>query len=123
MRGDCQALISDPLTEVSGNPAGACNAYTAPGQPGFAGGALIFTDLAPHPFDPKPADAHDVAGVGDKAYWTSATRGPRLEAMKGKAQCELGTPKKATLKSTSDADQAAYVQLMGKVCNDMFAAQ
>ena len=51
--------------------------------------------------------------------------GPRFEAKKGKYTCEIEAPAqdKSTLKSTAEADQAAYAQLMAKLCNDMFAAQ
>jgi hypothetical protein len=126
MRADFQALISAPLTEVSGAPVGACNAYVAKGQDGFVTAALIYDDEPPHKFDPAGTGAHVVSGVGDQAYWVLRQGdGPRFEAKRGKYTCELEAPKqdKSTLKSTSEADQAAYATLMGKLCNDMFAAQ
>ncbi|HEY1813353.1 MAG TPA: hypothetical protein VGG74_13470 [Kofleriaceae bacterium] len=126
MRGDFQALVSVPLTEVSGAPVGACNAYVSKGQPGFVLAALIYSDTPVHEFAPTGPGAHVVSGVGDQAYWVmSPGEGPRFEAKKGTYTCEISAPEqdKSTLKSMSEADQAAYAQLMGKLCNDMFAAQ
>jgi hypothetical protein len=124
-RADFQALLSVPVTEVSGAPVGACNAYFAKGQPGFAFAALIYANDAPRPFAPTGPGAHAVSGVGDQAYWTTTERGPRLEAMKGKIRCEIESPSapQSALKSMAEADQDAYAQLMGKICNGMFAAQ
>jgi hypothetical protein len=104
---------------------GACNAYFAKGQAGFAFAALIYGDDAPYPFKPTAPGAHAVSGVGDQAYWTTADGGPRLEAMKGKVRCEIDPPHAAqsALKSMAEADQNAFAQLMGKLCNDIFAAQ
>src|ERR1700734_968383 len=58
MRGDFQALVSAPLTEVSGAPVSACNAYVAKGQAGFVVAALIYSDEPPHKFDPTGPGAH-----------------------------------------------------------------
>jgi hypothetical protein len=126
MRGDFQALVSAPLTEVSGAPVGACNAYVSKGQAGFVVAALIYSDEPPHKFDPTGAGAHVVSGVGDSGYWVLGQgEGPRFEAKQGKYTCEIEAPAqdKSTLKSPAEADQAAYAQLMGKLCSDMFAAQ
>jgi hypothetical protein len=126
MRADFQALVSAPLTEVSGAPVGACNAYVSKGQPGFVVAALIYSDEPVHEFDPTGPGAHVMSGVGDQAYWVLRQGdGPRFEAKKGKYTCEIDSPAqdKSTLRSPAEADQAAYAQLMGKLCNDMFAAQ
>jgi hypothetical protein len=126
MRADFQALVSAPLTEVSGAPVGACNAYVSKGQPGFVVAALIYSDEPVHKFEPTGPGAHVVSGVGDQAYWVLRQgAGPRFEAKHGKYTCEIEAPAqdKSTLKSTAEADQTAYAQLMGKLCNDMFAAQ
>jgi hypothetical protein len=124
-RAHFQALVKPPLTEVSGAPVGACNAYIAKGQAGFAFAALIYTDGAPHPFEPTAPGAHAVSGVGDHAYWVAVNEPPRFEAIKGKIQCEISAPSAdmSSLASTSDADLQAYAQHMGTLCNDMFAAQ
>jgi hypothetical protein len=125
-RADFQALLAVPVTEVSGAPVGACNAYFAKGQAGFSFAALIYADDAPRPFEPTAPGAHAVSGVGDQAYWRSTDAdGPRLEAMKGKVRCEISPPHapQSALKSMAEADQNAYAQLMGKLCSDMFAAQ
>jgi hypothetical protein len=126
MRADFQALVSPPLTEVSGAPVSACNAYVSKGQAGFVVAALIYADEPVHKFDPTGAGAHAVSGVGDQGYWVLGQgEGPRFEAKHGKYTCEIDAPAqdKSTLKSMAEADQAAYAQLMGKLCNDMFAAQ
>jgi len=75
-----------------------------------------------------------ISGIGDKAYWNEALDGkspPELIAHKGNITCVIQSPDPpdTTCKSTTDqsglpafapADALAYVQLMGKVCNDIF---
>lgn len=76
-------------------------------------------------------------GVGDVAYWNEAVRGrtpPYISAHKGNETCVIQSnePPDTTLKATvttntglltvDDSDALAYARLMGKVCNDAFAA-
>jgi hypothetical protein len=77
-----------------------------------------------------------ISGIGDEAYWNEVldgTSAPELAAHKGNRTCVIQSddPPNTTLKTTSTpsgysvapADALAYVQLMGKVCNDLFANQ
>lgn len=77
---------------------------------------------------------HAISGIGDEAYWNEAVDGksaPQLSARKGTTTCVIQSndPPDTTMKVTqngatytvTDADALAYVQLMGKVCNDVFA--
>jgi hypothetical protein len=84
-----------------------------------------------------PGD-HQISGIGDQAYWNEALPGqtpPELIAHKGNVTCVMQSndPPDTTLKivqntstglyTVSDADALGYVQLMGKVCNDVFATR
>jgi hypothetical protein len=81
---------------------------------------------------------HQLSGVGDEAFWNEPIDGhspPYLSAHKGNVTCTIvsNDPPDTTMKFTGPpttplytvtADDAlAYAQLMGKVCNDVFAAQ
>ena len=74
--------------------------------------------------------------IGDKAYWIEAVAGhttPGLTAQKGSVACVIlpPDPPDSTLKfsgappmiTVADGDATAFVQLLGKVCNDAFAAE
>jgi hypothetical protein len=78
---------------------------------------------------------HSIQGVGDEAYWNEAIDGkapPELIAHKGNVTCVIQSPDPpdTTCKTTDDgsgipafsnSDALAYVQLMAKVCNDVFS--
>ena len=78
---------------------------------------------------------HQLQGVGDMAYWNEAIDGkapPELIAHKGNVTCVIQSPMPpdTTCKTTDDgsgipafaeSDALAYVQLMAKVCNDVFS--
>lgn len=78
---------------------------------------------------------HPLQGVGDEAYWNEALDGkapPELIAHKGNITCVIQSPDvpDTTCKTTDDgsglpafaeSDAEAYVQLMAKVCNDVFS--
>ena len=78
---------------------------------------------------------HAISGVGDMAYWNEALDGkapPELIAHKGHVTCVIQSPDPpdTTCKSSTDqsglpvfaeADAEAYVQLLAKVCNDIFS--
>jgi hypothetical protein len=100
--------------------------------------------------DPTAPDAaipftHAIAGIGDEAYYFEVSSddagtglsSPNLAAHKSSStgpspSCgiESNDPPDTTMKTTAggvgytatQADVVAYVQLMGKVCNDVFAA-
>jgi hypothetical protein len=86
---------------------------------------------------------HSISGIGDEAYYGQLTddagdgvSSPELAAHKNSGAApscgiESNDPPNTTMKTTSDgiggftvtqSDTIAYVQLMGKVCNDVFAA-
>jgi hypothetical protein len=80
---------------------------------------------------------HSIAGIGDEAYWVEAVPGasiPELLAHKGDETCIVSPPEPpdTTCKTTpstespliytvADSDALASVQLMGTVCDDVFA--
>jgi hypothetical protein len=80
---------------------------------------------------------HPLSGVGDEAYWNEVVPGrtpPTLVARKGNETCTIlsndppdttmnTTPLNGTGYTVTDEDALAYVQLLAKVCNDVFAAQ
>jgi len=94
--------------------------------------------------DPTSAFNHVISGIGDEAYYFEVTTdsagdgvsSPNLVAHSSAGvapSCgiESNDPPDTTLKTTPDglggftvtqADVVAYVQLMGKVCNEVFAA-
>ena len=136
-QADVQALLAFPITHVADNSAFFSCGYK------FSGGTTSFS------FDWNAADAdlssyntlqgnadHEISGFGDKAFWNEAVPDhtpPSLIAHKGNATCTImaNDPPDITMKTTpmtgiyafsvTDADALAYVQLMGKVCNDVFA--
>ncbi|MEO8798905.1 MAG: hypothetical protein ABI551_13540 [Polyangiaceae bacterium] len=134
---DFQALIPQKITSVFGTTIGGCQAKLGSSL-GIA--AQIYTQDAdkstygPGLYSPTP---HSISGIGEMAYWTAGTTGatgPNLHAHKGKVTCEIDSnaPPHTTMKTTpngkgsytvTDADQAAYAALMGKLCNDFFAVQ
>jgi hypothetical protein len=75
---------------------------------------------------------HQLSGIGDEAYWNEPVEGqtpPYLSAHKGNVTCIIVSnfPPDTTLSfsggTVQDADALTYAQLLGKVCNDVFAAQ
>ena len=107
----------------------------------FAGGTLkvnIRLDDAAHKqytAQASPTPGHDVAGVGDQAFWFAPVEGhttPWLESYKGSVACEVSPadPDQTTLTYTgnppivtiANSDATAYAQKEGVVCNDVFAA-
>ncbi|MGH2464393.1 MAG: hypothetical protein ACRDGI_02945 [Candidatus Limnocylindrales bacterium] len=135
-QADVQALLAFPITHVADDSSYFACVYT------FSGGTTTFSftwapddsDLSSYNTLKGNAD-HAISGVGDEAYWNEAIPGrstPSLEAHKGDATCSIqaNDPPDVTEKTTqgnaeftvTDADALAYVQLMGKVCTDVFAA-
>jgi len=137
-QADVQALLAFPITNTADN-----SSYFACGYQ-FSGGTTSFSFT----WDPGDADLtsyntlkgnadHSISGIGDMAYWNEPVAdhtSPSLEAHKGNATCTIQSndPPDITMTTTpatgiyqftvTDADALAYVQLMGKVCNDVFAA-
>jgi hypothetical protein len=136
-KADVQALLAQPITSVTDNTSVFDCQYV--------------TSVGPQPVDWNPNDSdkssynnlssgandHQISGIGDEAYWNEPVPNqttPELSAHKGDVTCviqALSDPTATTLKVTetgqgeftvTDADALTYVQLMGKVCNDYFAA-
>jgi hypothetical protein len=137
-QADVQALLAFPITNTADN-----STYYACGYQ-FSGGTTSFSltwdpgDAGLDSYNTLKGNAdHPVSGIGDMAYWNEAVAdhtSPDLEAHKGNATCTIQSndPPDVTMKTTpatgiyqftvTDADALAYVQLMGKVCNDIFGA-
>jgi hypothetical protein len=132
---DAQALTPQPLRPATDAGAGVCVFHNA--------GADLTVNIAVNDVDQKVYKTllqfgdNELAGVGDAAYWNEPAPGqstPQLEARKGAETCfiQSNNPPDTTLKTTgtapygltvTDADALAYVQLMAKVCEDVFAAR
>lgn len=137
-QADVQALLAFPITKTADNS----TFYDCTYQ--FSGGTNVFSltwdpgDAGLDSYNTLKGNAdHAVSGIGDMAYWNEAVpdhTSPSLEAHKGNATCTIQSndPPDITMKTTAasgiyqftvtDADALAYVQLMGKVCNDIFGA-
>ena len=72
-----------------------------------------------------------LSGVGDKAVWGANAGYPTVSAVKGSVYCSVSTADDATkltiiggandpIPQASQAQQAQYAQLEGKLCNDLF---
>ena len=72
-----------------------------------------------------------LSGVGDKAVWGSNSGYPTISALKGSVYCSVSTADDATkltiiggantpLPQGTQAQQAQYAQLEGKLCDDLF---
>ena len=136
---DAQALIPTTVTSVSDTGIGECHIN-------FGGSDSGVTDL---PVDYYLNDSaltayntlsggndHQISGIGDQAYWNEAVdteSPPQLSAHKGSVTCTIqsNAPPDTTMKTTAgglvgytvtDSDALAYVQLMGKICNDVLNA-
>jgi hypothetical protein len=131
---DAQALVPQTLSPVTDTGIGECLFHNA--------GQDVVIDYYTNDADQSSyktistGNDQQIAGIGDEAFWNEAVPGrtpPELAARKGNETCVIQSndPPDTTLKTTptasgftvSDADALAYVQLMGKVCNDVFAAQ
>ena len=150
-RADIQALLPAMVTGVTTSVGGGsnggivCVVETAGGV-----GLQVQTypdDVNKSKFDyllgnPSSAFNHAVSGIGDEAYYFEVTSGdagtglssPNLVAHKGNATCgiESNDPPDTTLVTMPDglggftatsSDVLAYVRLIGKVCDDVFAAE
>jgi hypothetical protein len=73
-----------------------------------------------------------LSGVGDKAVWGSDAGYPTISALKGEVYCTVSPADDATqltiigganepLPQGTQAQQAQYAQLEGKLCTDLFA--
>jgi hypothetical protein len=135
---DVQELLAFPITSTADNS----TFYDCTYQ--FSGGTQVFSltwdpgDAGLDSYNNLKGNAdHAVSSIGDMAYWNEAVAdhtSPDLEAHKGNATCTIQSndPPDITMKTTpasgiyqftvTDADALAYVQLMGKVCNDIFGA-
>ena len=137
-QADVQALLAFPITSTADNSSYfACVFHFSGGS-----GSFSFTwdpgDAGLSSYNTLKGNAdHAISGIGDMAYWNEAVPGhtsPSLEAHKGNATCTIQSndPPDITMKASpasgiyqmtvTDPDALAYVQLMGKVCNDIFAA-
>jgi len=133
---DMQALTPQPLGEVTDTNGG----QTTSAECQFAGTEIRvrynLNDADKTSYNNLAGTTdHQLSGVGDEAYWNEALAGnspPYLVAHKGVVTCVIGSeaPPDTTMKTTlngapftvTDEDALAYVNLMGKVCNDIFAA-
>jgi hypothetical protein len=139
-QADVQALIPQKITSVTGsNQLLECHYHFTPiaaddSSDLVVGFRLDDGDQSSYKNLSDQSD-HAVSGIGDMAYWNEpvpSRTSPELSAHKGKVTCIIQPtdPPETTLKYTGtlsfvtidDADALAYVQLMGKVCNDVFAA-
>lgn len=136
-RADVQALVPNTITEVGGDRIVACI---------FKEGSSGSVEVDIYGSDPDQkyykslslSNDQSISGVGDQAYWNEPVPNaspPELIARKGNVTCVIQSNElpDSTIKATnststglftvSDSDALAYVQLMGKVCNDAFAAK
>ncbi|MGH2631922.1 MAG: hypothetical protein ACRDG3_00810, partial [Tepidiformaceae bacterium] len=134
-RADAQALLPATIKSAADDVLGDCIFTTNGGAP------LTITTYSSDPDQQyyktlSGAADHQISGIGDEAYWNEPVPGrtsPELNAHKGDVTCVIqpNDPPDTTLKTTpsgagdlytvTDADALAYVQLMGKVCNDVFS--
>jgi len=135
---DAQALVP-PIVSQSDPDSVKCVYVLADGKTLEVKDFANDADLKYYKTTSLPND-HAITGIGDQAYWNEVLEGPtppnsapELAAHKGNATCVIQSndPPDTTLKTSSQtalytidpADALAYVQLMGKVCNDIFANQ
>ena len=143
MRADAQAVLAEPITGVRAETLGGPIVYGCEfDYSGGSQGSSLSVQIDPVQADSTYANLrgsgseHDVSGIGDKAYWIEAVAGhttPGLTAQKGSVACVIlpPDPPDSTLKfsgappmiTVADGDATAFVQLLGKVCNDAFAAE
>ncbi len=137
-KSDLQALITKPISSVTGTLIGACNGILADGTLGIA--VVIYdpdTDKSMYNLQYAAGSSHSITGFGDEAFYNDGDQadgitGPDFHAHKGDVTCDIASPAppNTTLKTTAagtgytatQSDELAYVQLMGKTCNDVFAA-
>jgi hypothetical protein len=131
---DAQALTPQPLQPSTNTGIGECLFHNA-GQDLKVDYYLDDTDQQYYT-SLSGSNDHPLAGVGDEAYWNEPIPGqspPALFAHQGDETCTIlsNDPPDTTLKysgsepfiKVTDADALAYVQLMAKVCEDVFAAR
>ncbi len=144
IQADLQALTPQPIASIGGDIQGACNGNLADGTLAIA--VTIYNpdaDQSQYNLQFTQGVSHPISGFGDEAYYndgdqTYGTSGPNFHAHKGDATCQIDSngPPNTTMKtsaaaadagsttgySVAPADELAYVQLLGKTCNDVFAA-
>ncbi len=136
-KADVQALLSGTISSVTDNSSTYDCEYVTPAAPQPVGWNPSDSDKSSYNTLSAGASDHQISGIGDEAYWNEPVPGqttPQLSAHKGNVTCviqALSDPTATTLKVTegtqgqftvADSDALAYVTLMGKVCNDLFAA-
>lgn len=146
-QADAQAILSRPITSLQDFSAEQSCVFKYSG--GSQGDSLqidfntndadksSYNNLSAGPSDGGDNGDHPLSGVGDEAYWNQAVSGisiPAISAHKGNVTCVIQPPDApdSTCKTTpadtplgigvTESDGAAFAQLLGKVCNDVFAA-
>ena len=146
-QADAQAIVTHPIVSLQDFGAeGSCVFKYSGGSQGDSLQIDYYTDdadktsyntLSAGQSDGGDDGDHPLSGVGDEAYWNQAVPGisiPQLSAHKGNATCVIQPPDPpdSTCKTSpadtplgigvTETDGAAFAQLLGKVCNDVFAA-
>jgi hypothetical protein len=140
-QADVQALLASPITQVQDNSATyACNYVTAAAPLQITWDPNDSSLTTYNNGSLGAAQDHQITGIGDEAYWNETVPGgsiPALNAHKGNITVVIqpsgDNAAASTCKSTvtnqsagtftvADSDALAFVQLMGKVANDYFAA-
>jgi hypothetical protein len=146
-QADAQAILTNPITSLQDFSAEQSCVFKYSG--GSQGDSLMITfnpndtdktsynTLSEGPSDGGDNGDHPITGVGDEAYWNQAVPGisiPAISAHKGNVTCVIQPPDApdSTCKTTpadsplgigvTESDGAAFAQLLGKVCNDVFEA-
>ena len=134
---DVQALVVPAITSLQ-NTVDGCIPLLAEDGGQLDMQVLYGTDADKSLYNQQNGDMpHAITGIGDEAYWVELVPGasiPELLAHKGNETCIVSPPEppdttcKTTPSSASpliytvaDSDAIAYVQLMGKLCNDVFS--
>lgn len=146
-QADAQAILSHPITQlVDLSDVGSCVFKYSGGSQGDSlqidiatvdPDKTAYSNLSQGAGDGGDNGDHPLTGVGDEAYWNQAVDGvsiPELSAHKGNVTCVIQPPDApdSVCKTTpadnplgigiNESDGAAFAQLLGKVCNDVFAA-
>ncbi|HEX4405523.1 MAG TPA: hypothetical protein VH560_11880 [Polyangia bacterium] len=146
-KADAQAILTNPITSLQDFSGVQACVFNYSG--GSQGDSLqitfnpmdtdksSYTTLSEGPADGGDNGDHPLTGVGDEAYWNEAVPGisiPSISAHKGNVTCVIQPPDPpdSTCKTVTgdnplgyaitEADATTFAQLLGKVCNDVFAA-
>ena len=147
-QADAQAILTNPITSLQDfSGVQSCVFKYSGGSQGDSLQIIFnpndadktsYNNLSEGASDGGDNGDHPLSGVGDEAYWNQAVPGitiPSISAHKGNVTCVIQPPDApdSTCKTTpadtplgigvTESDGAVFAQLLGKVCNDVFAAQ